>query len=762
MSRILISIGLIFVAFFTGTAQVNDVLNTTVTISYKVKTIKKINTEYAEFSPVIFGSDLVFVSDRENDLVKIGENNWKKKKHLNIYKAAFTSPKDDSVSFSKTIAYDNNLPDYFHSGPICFHPSGNYALLTRVVSEKKTNKPQLYFMKKEGGKWTKPERLSFCGNDFSYGHANFSDDGNKVYFSSDQLGTLGGKDIFVSEFKNGTFGAPLNLGDKVNSTGDEMYPFYMDNKLYFSSNRSGSLGGLDVYKSHLADNQFEMAENLGNTLNSPEDDFSFFITKSGKNGFFASNRKGQGSDDIFFFTIDETATVVSKNIVGKFTYAKLDGQIPAGLELQLLDEAGNVVQTTTTDKDGQFKFLNLPADQDFTIKVVELGPDLLLHVYNKDGVEYAVLMSDSKGSFVYKKLDANDVGTLSFMETEDIGLDGKKTGKINGQFIHERLVNETVEGLNVLLVDEAGNIYMQTTTDKNGNFSFTKLPADQNLYLSTDSKYDDLKILLFNTKDEVIAELKRKGQEPFVYRRLDGKLDNTLTMLENEDISLFPPNYTNVSGKFKLSKLDGEPKALDFVVLDEAGNIIGKGKTDKNGNFIITGLAPQDVYIFKLVDEDGKLKPTDFQLQMLNRYGQELDMINPADGQFIFDKRPKTVVNTTLGAAVVYFNKNESGVSSEYTASLKPLVDQLKANPTLRLKLDGHADASSTDEYNRTLSMKRMLATKNYFIKNGIASKRIVGEYHGEKQLVNNCIDSDKCTEEENKLNRRCEAKIIK
>lgn len=761
--RFFCSVAFILASCFHSKAQFDEDYNTSVSISYTVKSIKKINTEYAEFSPVILGENFIFVSDRESDLVKAGESNWKKKKHLNIYKANFKSPKDDSVSFSRTTPYDAAIPDYFHTGPICFHPSGNYAVMTRVVTEKKTNKPQLYLVKKENNKWSKPTRLSFCGNDFAYGHACFSDDGTKIYFSSDQLGTIGGKDIFSSSFNDGVFSAPVNLGEKVNSASDEMFPFFKNNKLYFSSNKNGGAGGLDIYNSKLTNDAFEIAESLGSTINSAEDDFSFFLTATGRNGFFASNRKGQGSDDIFFFIVNESATVVSKNIVGKFTYSKLADQIPAGLELQLLDEAGNVVQTTKTDEKGQFKFTNLPSDQNFTIKVVEINPDLVLHIFNKDGVEYAVLMSDTKGSFVYKKLDPNDIGTLALMELYDLGLDGKKSGIISGQFVHEKLLNETVEGLNVFLMDDAGNIYMKTTTDKKGNFTFTKIPADQNLFLTTDSKYDDLKILLYNHKDEVVAELKRKGFSPFVYRRMDGKLEGSLTLLENKDLSLFPENYSNLSGKFKLTKINGETKPLNFVVMDEAGNIIGKSTTDRNGNFIITGLPPSDVYLFKLEGNDADLKPTDYQLQMLSRYDQELAMVNSGEaGLFKYDKRPKAVVETTFtpGTALVYFEKNKSDLTSEYTAALKSLIEQLKADPKTILQIDGHADASSTDEYNRQLSMRRMLSTKQYFVRNGISSNRIKGSYHGEKKLVNNCVDHLKCTEEENKMNRRCEVRV--
>lgn len=761
--RALVSTGFFISAFYAGSSQVVENFNTTVSIEYKVKPVAKINSENAEFSPVIFENDLVFVSDREMYLTQVGEAQWKKKKHLNLFKSAFKSPSDDSVAFSRAQPFDDKMPDYFHSGPITFHPNGNLAVLTRVVTQRKTNKPQLYLVKKENGKWGKPQLLSFCGNDFSYGHACFNDAGDKIYFASDQLGTLGGKDIFVSGFSGEKFSAPMNLGSKVNTSVDEMFPFVHNNTLYFSSAKPGGLGGLDLYKYNLQMEAGE-AESLGNTINSPSDDFSFFLTKTGRNGFFASNRPGLGGDDIFFFTVKESATIVSKNILGKFTYAKLAEGFPSGLEVQLLDEAGNVVATTTTDANGGFKFTNLPADQEFTIKTVQMGEDLILHVYNKDGVEYAVLMSNSKGSFVYKKLDT-DVGTLAFMELDEADISGKKMGTINGQFQHERLKDATVEGLNVILVDEAGNVYMKTVTDKNGNFTFKKLPADQNLFITTDSQYDDLRVLLFNSKDEVVADLKRSGAGPFIYRRLDGKLESSISLLENKDLSLFPANYTNLEGRFKPEKLGGNVAGLDFLVLDEAGNIIGKGTTDSKGNFVLVGLPPKDVYIFKFDGDDAGLNTKDYKMQMLNRYDAELALLDSQDGKFKFDRRPKNnnVVNVvSVGENLtVYFEKDKWDLRPEDQAALKKLLDRMKADKNLVLEIDGHADAGFTHEHNMALSKMRMNTTKNYFASRGISVNRIKGNYYGESRLVNNCLDAANCSYEENGKNRRCELRLV-
>lgn len=762
MKRTIFLTVLAFIQVLTGLAQEDPEYNTRIEITYQVKEINRINTADAEFGGVIQGNDFIFVSDREYDLVQYGESRWKKKRTLNLFKAGFNSPKDDSVIFSKVSPYRDRLPDYFHEGPICFHPTGNYAVITRVVTQRKTNKPKLYLVKKEAGKWSKPERLSFCENDFSYGHACFSEDGKTLYFSSDQLGSIGGKDIFSCSFDAGKFGAPFNLGPNINSTNDEMYPFIQNNRLYFSSDQPGTMGGLDVFKSEWKNNGFEKAVNLGSTLNSNADDFSFYLTTSGRNGFMASNRPGKGGDDLYFFTVKETAVILSKNINGKFTYTRMQEGFPNGLDLQLLDEAGNIIQTARTDENGGFKFSSLPPDQNYTIKVVNLGEDLTLHIFNRDGEEVAVLMSDRKGSFVYKKLEPAEVGTLSFMELEDSDINGNKMGKISGQFMHERLKGEPLGSMKIMLVDEAGNIYVSTVTDKNGNFTFSKLPSDQNFYIKADSPYDDLKLLIYNSKDEVIADLKRRGDGPFIFRRIDSKLENSLTFIDNEDLQLFPSSYMNLEGKFNFNQLDGNVKSLGFLVTDEAGNMLTRGTTDNKGNFILTGLKPEEVYIFKLDDKDAGLVKKGMKLEMLNRYDQQLQMIDASEaGLYVFDRKPKVPFKPQDG--VVYFEKNSSDLSPEAKEALKPYIAQLKADPTLIVQLDGHADASYHDAFNMQLSMRRMLNTKQYFVHNGISSKRIRGFYHGEAKLANTaCADASQCSDQENRLNRRCEVRVFK
>lgn len=166
---------------------------------------------------------------------------------------------------------------------------------------------------KEGIGYTNFKVLPFCKLKYSYAHPSLSADGRTLYFISNFRGgrqsTKGGSDIFSVEIlEDGTFGAPKNLGSRINSYSREMFPVMSkNNTLYFSSNKSNGFGGFDIYKSKMnQDGTFAKAEKLPKPFNSADDDFSLVMLANGNSGYFVSKRdKGKGDDDIYYFTIEK-------------------------------------------------------------------------------------------------------------------------------------------------------------------------------------------------------------------------------------------------------------------------------------------------------------------------------------------------------------------------------------------------------------------------------------------------------------------------
>jgi hypothetical protein len=163
---------------------------------------------------------------------------------------------------------------------------------------------EIYFSKKIGNKWSKPERLNgICSGSWE-GSCCFSADEKTIYFSSDRPGGLGGRDIWRSTIqKNGLFEKPINLGAPINTTNDEDSPFItFDGKLFYFSSNDGkkSIGGYDIFKSDILENGFSNPENIGKPLNTIQDDKYLVISPDGKKAFYSSEHMdGLGQQDIY-------------------------------------------------------------------------------------------------------------------------------------------------------------------------------------------------------------------------------------------------------------------------------------------------------------------------------------------------------------------------------------------------------------------------------------------------------------------------------
>ena len=158
----------------------------------------------------------------------------------------------------------------------------------------------------EGKGWTNFTALPFCDINYNFAHPALSPDGSTLYFIADVRGTKGKSDLYkVSVNNHKTYGEVTKLNETINSSRREIFPFVSaDNKLYFSSDRRGGKGGLDIYVYDLKDsNLVQSPVSLDMPINSRGDDFSFFLNDDLTTGYLSSRRlKGEGGDDLYYFT----------------------------------------------------------------------------------------------------------------------------------------------------------------------------------------------------------------------------------------------------------------------------------------------------------------------------------------------------------------------------------------------------------------------------------------------------------------------------
>lgn len=288
---------------------------------YQIKNLD-INTSKSDFGTTFFQEKIVFTSAR--DTTKFSEKlyTWNNQPFLNLY-VSERNPADGSL-FNESLFLPNVMSKY-HEATATFDASGKTIYYTTnilkknklVVDGNKINNFQIVRGSVVDNKLENPQNVFFNSEDYSVGHPCLSDDGQWLFFASDMPGGFGETDLYVVKIADdGTMSTPLNLGPKINTIGNDLFPYYRNGMLYFSSDGHYGLGDLDVYESKFfADGTFSTPRNLGAPINSNKDDFTYIVDKSDSYGYVSSNRTGgKGDDDIYSFV--KGKPVCSQSISG--------------------------------------------------------------------------------------------------------------------------------------------------------------------------------------------------------------------------------------------------------------------------------------------------------------------------------------------------------------------------------------------------------------------------------------------------------------
>ncbi|MCG8700106.1 MAG: hypothetical protein MI922_18765, partial [Bacteroidales bacterium] len=264
-----------------------------------VENVNELNTKESEINPIYFNHKIIFASARITsiDAVKNG--------FYDIYSADISS----TGEYSKEGSINKYINTDLHEGPIAISENQSKLFLTRNIPEQDTNqhvKLGIYetSIPKSATEKITSKLISIEGFPYNIGHPAINYNGNIMYFISSAPTGFGGLDLYKSERVDGRWTYPKNLGNEINTQGDEMFPYLRnDSILYFASDGHGGLGGLDIFKVNLTNPDYQ-PQNLGYPINSPFDDFSIFFKPGSESGYFCSNRPGGvGSDDIYMFNI---------------------------------------------------------------------------------------------------------------------------------------------------------------------------------------------------------------------------------------------------------------------------------------------------------------------------------------------------------------------------------------------------------------------------------------------------------------------------
>lgn len=340
----------------------------------------KVNSENLEYSPAFYKDGIVFISTSSKGIgFKIKDKNIGTNL-MNIYQ----SKRDENGYLQTPEPFANELIAKVHEGPLTFDNTGSTMFFTRnerkVVAENGRKKLQIFQAELVGEEWTNIKELEFNQDEYNFTHPTISADGNTLYFSSDIPGGEGGMDLYKSIKVGDEWGEPLNLGQTINTAGNEIFPFiHADGTLYFASDDHSTMGGLDIFYIVPNDDEYPYPINLGEPFNSKEDDFGFIVDADNKNGYYSSSRpRGSGGDDLYNFYLmgdmkdrfkkKKKAPIALKDEDGnplagaKISYAKMDDvTVGNGVKLSsggngdflLRGDAAELGTSKDTDENGE-------------------------------------------------------------------------------------------------------------------------------------------------------------------------------------------------------------------------------------------------------------------------------------------------------------------------------------------------------------------------------------------------------------------------
>jgi len=383
--------------------------------AYKVNHLE-MNTSAEDFGASYYKEKIVFASSRAKPKMIQRKSNRDGQPYLNIYEATVKSGQLENPE-----NFDKDLNGKMNDGPASFTADGNFMAFTRnnrdVKRKDKIVNLEIYFRTVENKKWTKPVPFFLNNKEYSVGHACLTANGDTMYFSSNMPGGFGKADIYrTTKNAKGEWTKAENLGDQINTEGDELFPFYNGNMgvLFFSSNGRYGLGGLDVFICSINGQEVNNVYNAGAPFNTQNDDFAAIIDSKTKKGYFSSNRAGgSGDDDIYTVDLLEELKL-GKKIIG-IAKDKTEHAIPFTF-VTLLDDKGIVLDTLTTKDDGAYKFF-VVTDKKFKLigkKEKYIDGSNQANTFGKDLIVKAdVLLTMKEEKIVVPKIEVGeDLGKI--------------------------------------------------------------------------------------------------------------------------------------------------------------------------------------------------------------------------------------------------------------------------------------------------------------------------------------------------------------
>ena len=317
---------------------------------YIVKNARIFNSRRADFCPMFLDSknDILYFTSSREKATGTTKSEITGAKNCDV----FFSKKDDKGKWSNPEPVEGDLNTEFDEGITAFTPDGQTMYFAKALRKTDSGTSvEIYKASRSEAKWSGASKFEITADTLSaYDDPAVSADGKWLYFSSDMPGGQGGKDLWRVMISDG-HGTLENLGEQINTPGDERFPYVRDDStLYFSSNGHAGLGGLDLFRARLQPSGRWFIENMGSPMNSSGDDFGITFESEGERGYFSSNRKdARGYDHIFSFEKPDLKIWISGYVLDKD-----EEPVPNALIRIVGNDGSN--QKAVAKPDGSFRF----------------------------------------------------------------------------------------------------------------------------------------------------------------------------------------------------------------------------------------------------------------------------------------------------------------------------------------------------------------------------------------------------------------------
>ncbi|MEM1121944.1 MAG: OmpA family protein [Bacteroidota bacterium] len=432
-----------------------------------VTNARQLNSGHLDYSPVPYKGGIVFTSTRGKSENRL-EDTWTKDNFSDL----FYAKRVGNESFTAVEELAGNINGDFHDGTATFNKSGTIMYFTRNNTDGKNAKNivdlKIYSAELNVKKWGNVKEMPFNNPEYSTCHPTLSVDGSTLYFASNRPGGFGGMDLYKSVRSGSYWSVPENLGEKVNTAGNEIFPFInQEGTLFFASDGLAGIGGLDIYSTKWVNNDWLMAENMGKPINSAKDDFGYSQLENGQEGYFTSNRVGGfGGDDIYFWSSSVPPVINNQpnliTVIDEATNVKISDALVTIVEGVYKNK--NNIPTATKVKNG------VPQSNDYWARPITLLTDEKggIQPEVRTGKTYTILVEKQGYAAVKKVVNATEL--LRQLEWI-IPIKKRKGLALNGSVI-QQAYNRTIPNAEVELFNLCTGEYETTVSDDEGNFAF--------------------------------------------------------------------------------------------------------------------------------------------------------------------------------------------------------------------------------------------------------------------------------------------------